>query len=105
MKKGFLSSQGTRKRNENANGLKQIANSLFHARDKEPYVFNGKPLKNFQELKDYIVAFTEKEALWVASWIGYLGDAETAKKIREDPLNFKRLIYSRYEELLPFIKG
>ncbi|MCD1294667.1 hypothetical protein CUJ83_06595 [Methanocella sp. CWC-04] len=76
---------------------------LFKPEDKNPYIFNGKPLKDFQDLKDYLVAFTEREAIWVASWIEYLGDEETASRIRRKPKNFKNIIYDRYNELSPHI--
>jgi len=79
-----------------------MARRLFEPTDKNPYVFNGKPLKNLKELKDYLVAFTGKEALWVASWLEYLGDKELAASIRKDPRDFKRIIFKRYVELKPY---
>jgi hypothetical protein len=82
--------------------LKRLARMLFMPRDKNPYVFNGKPLKNLQDLKDYLVAFTGREALWVASWLEYLGDGETAEHIRKKPEKFKKLILKRYKELRPY---
>ncbi len=56
-------------------------------------------LKNLKELKDYLVAFTGKEALWVASWLEYLGDKELAVGIRKKPGDFKSIILRRYNEL------
>ena len=46
--------------------------------------------------------FMETEAEWVASWIEYLGDTETADKIRATPNEFKGIISARYEELSEF---
>jgi hypothetical protein len=82
--------------------LKRLARMMFKPRDKNPYVFNGKPLKDLQDLKDYLVAFTGREALWVASWLEYLGDSETAERIRKKPEKFKSAILKRYEELKPY---
>lgn len=82
--------------------LRETAKRMFNPEDKNPYVFNGKPLKNLQDLKDYLVAFTEREALWVASWIDYLGDHEMAKRIKKHPKKFKSIISDRYKELKRF---
>ncbi len=81
---------------------KAIARRLFAPRDKKPYVFNGKPLKNMNDLKDYLVAFTGEEAPWVASWLEYLGDKDLARRIRRKPGDFKDLIRKRYRELRPY---
>lgn len=83
-------------------GKRTIARRLFRPEDKNPYVFNGKPLKNLGDLKDYLVAFTGREALWVASWLEYLGDTETAKRIRRKPRDFKDIVLKRYRELKPY---
>jgi hypothetical protein len=83
--------------------LKRLARMMFKPRDKNPYIFNGKPLKNLKDLKDYLVAFTGKEALWVASWLEYLGDGETAEHIRKDPAKFKNVVLKRYNELKSYI--
>ena len=83
--------------------LKRLARLMFKPRDKKPYMFNGKPLKNLQDLKDYLVAFTGKEALWVASWLEYLGDGETAEHIRKKPEKFKNAVMRRYKELKPYL--
>lgn len=79
-----------------------IARRLFRPEGKRPYIFNGKPLKNFKDLKDYLVAFTGREALWVASWLEYLGDEETADSIRRRPGDFKDIVLKRYRELKPY---
>ena len=85
-----------------ADDRRAIALRLFDPKDKNPYVFNGKPLKNLTDLKDYLVAFTGREALWVAAWLEYLGDAELAGRIRRRPSDFKGLILKRYKELKPY---
>lgn len=84
-------------------GLKKLARLMFLPKEKKPYMFNGKPLKNLQDLKDYLVAFTGREALWVASWLEYLGDSETASRIREKPEKFKNTVTRRYKELKNYI--
>jgi hypothetical protein len=78
---------------------------LFSPRDKNPYIFNGKPLKDLNDLKDYLVAFTGKEALWVASWLEYLGDKELANHIRKKPRDFKDIIIKRYKELRQYAES
>ena len=84
----------------------EIARCLFRPAGKNPYyLFRGTEsiaLTNLAELKDQIDTFTENEAEWVASWIEYLGDKETADKIRASPSNFKGIIIARYEELSAF---
>ncbi|HTY91717.1 MAG TPA: hypothetical protein VMC84_11125 [Methanocella sp.] len=80
-----------------------VARRLFRPEDKRPYVFNGKPLKDLKDLKDYLVAFTGREALWVASWLEYLGDTESAKRIRRKPREFKEIVLKRYKELKPYL--
>ena len=79
-----------------------IARRLFSPENKKPYIFNGKPLKNLSDLKDYLVAFTGNEAPWVASWLEYLGDKELARSIRSKPNEFKQIILRRYRELKPY---
>jgi hypothetical protein len=81
---------------------RDLAKRLFSPEDKKPYVFNGKPLRDIKDLKDYLVAFTGTEALWVASWIEYLGDRETAERIRKKPRDFKHIVFKRYAELKPY---
>ncbi len=82
----------------------QTAEALFSPKGKNPYYFNGKPLANLQELVDYLVAFTGEEGLWVASWIEYLGDNETAEHIRNNPGDFKRIVTERYTELKKYLE-
>jgi hypothetical protein len=87
---------------ESGEKKRALARRLFSPAGKNPYVFNGKPLKNLKDLKDYLVAFTGREALWVASWVEYLGDEELARRIRDRPGSFKELILKRYNELKPY---
>lgn len=81
--------------------LGEIAKNLFEATGKNPYYRGNKIISNFEELKGNLTEFTESEAPWVASWIEYLGDAETAQKIRTEPSKFKEIIANRYYELRP----
>jgi hypothetical protein len=87
-------------------GTAEIARCLFRPAGKNPYyLFRGTEcitITNLAELKDRIDTFMENEAEWVASWIEYLGDKETADKIRASPSNFKGIIIERYEELSAF---
>ena len=82
--------------------LRAVAKKLFDPKGKKPYIFNGKPLKNLKDLKDYLVAFTGRDAGWVASWLEYLGDKELARRIRKSPGDFKETIKKRYRELEPY---
>ena len=83
--------------------MKRIARALFRPREKNPYIFNGKPLADLQELTDYLVAFTGKECLWVASWLEYLGDQEIADRIRRQPGDFKKIVAKRCHELKKYL--
>jgi len=84
----------------------EIAISLLTPAGKNPYyLIRGTDciaINSISELKDRIDMLMENEADWVASWIEYLGDKETADKIRETPIEFKRIISARYEELSGF---
>jgi hypothetical protein len=82
-----------------------IARRLFNPINKNPYIFNGKPLKNLRDLKDYLVAFTGNDAPWVAAWLEYLGDGELAGRIRKKPRDFKDTILKRYRELKPYAEA
>ncbi len=99
--------QGTRVRKvggkERERQLKKTARAVFRPREKNPYVFNGKPLADLQELTDYLVAFTGKEGLWVASWLEYLGDDEVAERIRRHPGDFKKIVADRCHELKKYM--
>jgi len=81
----------------------EIASCLLRPAGKNPYyLLRGTDciaINNLAELKDRIDLFMENEAEWVAAWIEYLGDKDTADKIRASPSNFKSIIIERYEEL------
>ena len=83
--------------------LVKTAKDLFEATGKNPYYRGEKIIRNFKELKENLAEFTEDEAQWVASWIEYLGDAETAARIRERPSRFKEFISERYDELRRYV--
>jgi hypothetical protein len=55
-----------------------------------------------RELRDRIDEFTEKDALSIASWIEYLGDEDTARRIRVSPAEFKRILRDRFSQLKRF---
>lgn len=79
--------------------LSPLAEHMFLADGKEPYLKDGRALRNLEELTQNIASFEHHEALWVADWIQYLGDKETAGRIREAPAHFKRIITERHAEL------
>jgi len=84
----------------------EIAACVFKPVEKNPYyLFRGAEcvtIGNFVDLKDKIDLFGEAEAGWLASWIEYLGDKETANKIREMPRELGRIVIERYKELCNF---
>lgn len=82
--------------------LGELSKKLFGAAGKNPYYRGSKMIKNFGELRGCVTEFTDKEALWIASWVEYLGDAETALRIRQTPSRFKEIIINRYNELKPY---
>jgi len=84
----------------------EIARCLLRPVGKNPYyLFRGTDciaINNLSELKERIDMLLEEESGWVASWIEYLGDKDTADKIRASPSEFKRIINERYKELNAF---
>ncbi len=93
--------------------LSKLAASLFDPVGKNPYYLNRSSssggdmtiaIKNLSALRDNLDLFTEDEAHWLAMWIEYLGDKETAARIRETPGEFKEIILNRYEELREWIR-
>jgi len=93
--------------NKKKKELSRLANSLFNPVGKNPYYLNrgssSIAIKNMAELRDNLEMFTKDEALWLASWIEYLGDEETAARIRERPDKFAEIITGRHEELQEFL--
>jgi len=98
-----------RKLRENKAELSKLAANLFNPVGKNPYYLNrgngSIAIKNFADLRDNLDAFTEEEAPWLASWTEYLGDKETAARIRETPGEFKEIIIERYGEVQEFFSG
>ncbi len=88
--------------------LSELADCLFEPAGKNPYYLRGSgreapiPIKDLDELKDMLDLFGVEHALWLASWIEYLGDKEIADKIRETPEKFKEIISARYDKLKGF---
>lgn len=79
--------------------LDNLAEKMLLADGKNPYVKGELTIHNLAELSQHIESFEHHEVPWVADWIEYLGDGETAKRIREDPARFKRVVSERYTEL------
>jgi len=89
----------------------QIEDRMFHlatrmltAEGKNPYHKGDLTIRNIDELDQNIASFEHHEAPWVADWLEYLGDAETAGRIRGEPVHFKRLIHERVSELRKIYK-
>ncbi len=86
--------------------LSRLATSLFAPAGQNPYYLNrgsrAIAIKNMAELRDNRDAFTREEVPWLASWIEYLGDKETADRLRETPEKFKEIIEERCDELREF---
>ena len=79
--------------------LMDLAKKMFDPVKKNPYYLGERAIRNFRELRQNLGLFTEKEAIWVADWLEYLGDPKTARKIRENSQDFKAIIMNRYAEL------
>lgn len=82
--------------------LERMAKALLAPQGKNPYYLGDRCICNLRELRQNLGAFSEGEAEWVASWIEYLGDGETAQKIRGEPSNLKSIVMNRYAELKPY---
>jgi hypothetical protein len=81
-----------------------IAKAVLTGEGKNPYYYRDVSIQNFHELLDYLQQFSEHEAGWLADWIDYLGDNQTAVRIRDTPSEFKTIIDNRYQELKRTIK-
>ena len=79
--------------------LDALASRLFIADGKAPYYKGDIAIHNLDELDRNIAHLEHHEAKWVADWLEYLGDAETAKRIRDEPSHFKKIVHERREEL------
>jgi len=98
----------TRKKTE----LSRLATSLFDPVGKNPYYLTSSgssdiiiEIINLSALRKNLDVFSEEEAPWLAMWIEYLGDKETAARIRETPGEFKEILIERHEELQEFFSG
>lgn len=83
--------------------LEHLAKTLLTPRDKNPYCLGDKRICNLKELRQNIGEFTEEMAPWVAAWIEYLGDRETAQEIKSKPSEFKAIVAKRYAEVRPYL--
>jgi hypothetical protein len=79
--------------------LDNLAERMLLADGKNPYFKGDLVIHNLAELSQHIESFEHHEVPWVADWIEYLGDAETADKIRGDPSRFKKIVCERHAEL------
>ena len=83
-----------------------IAACVFSPVEKNPYYLRRGAqcvtIVDFSDLKENIDLFFEAEAGWLASWIEYLGDKDTATKIREMPVELRKIVIERYNELCDF---
>ena len=73
--------------------------------EKNPYYHKNKEIKDMNDLIRNLDSFSEGEALWLASWIEYLGDKTLADRIRKTPSQFKSLIRERYNRLKKKLGG
>ncbi|MEM3087412.1 MAG: hypothetical protein QXO51_00605 [Halobacteria archaeon] len=82
-----------------------VARKLFHPTGREPYYLRDLAIRNFDELHAHLEKFTEEQAGWVADWVDYLGDRETARRIRKETKAFKKIIAERHKELKAALEG
>jgi hypothetical protein len=79
--------------------LGPLAAKLFIADGKNPYYKGNLAIRNLEELNQNLATLEHHEAPWVADWLEYLGDAESAKRIREEPAHFRKVVHERWSEL------
>jgi len=89
-----------RKREE----LRRIAELLLKPESKNPYYLGDLAIRNLRELVENLDKFGEREREWIANWIEYLGDGETAEKIRQFPEEFKDILNARYNEVRRYVR-
>ena len=86
--------------------LYRLATALFTPREKRPFLFNNGSrtvrITNLEELCENLDRCPVEDSLRLASWIEYLGDEQTAQRLRETPAGFRKIITGRYEELREF---
>lgn len=83
--------------------LERLAKALLAPRGKNPYYLGERAIRNLKELRQSMDLFTEREAAWVADWLEYLGDRDTAQEIRGAPSDFKEIVAKRYAEIKPYL--
>ena len=96
-------SRKNRTRSEKKSNTK-IAQEILSGDGKNPYYYGGITIQNLDELQEHLHNFSEHEANWLADWIDYLGDNQTAKTIRTKPAEFRSIINNRYLELKNIIE-
>lgn len=83
--------------------LAEEARKLLRPSDRQPYWLGSQPIWNLEDLVNNLEKFGDEHAYWVADWIEYLGDAQTAERIRQQREKFKEIVRQRYQELKEFL--
>lgn len=86
-----------------ARNLAEEARKLLRPSDRQPYWLGSQPIGNLEELVANLEKFSDEHAFWVADWIEYLGDRNTAERIRAEQQRFKEIVKQRYSELKEFL--
>lgn len=86
-----------------ARNFAEEARKLLRPSDRQPYWLGSQPIGNLEELVNNLERFTDDHAFWVADWIEYLGDRQTADRIRQERERFKEILRQRYQELKEFL--
>lgn len=84
-------------------GLAEEARKLLRPSDRQPYWLGSQPIGNLEEMVGNLEKFGDEHAYWVADWIEYLGDKQTADRIRAEQQRFKEIVKQRYQELKQFL--
>jgi len=79
--------------------MSALASKLYIADGKNPYYRGDMAIRNVDELDRNLELFEHHEAPWVADWLEYLGDADTARQIRQEPARFKHIVHERWAQL------
>ncbi len=82
-----------------ARPLADLARSMFHPTDRQPYWLGDRAIGNLEELAANVEKFGEEQAAWVADWLDYLGDAEVARRIRVQAARLRPIVTERYRQL------
>lgn len=86
-----------------ARNLAETAGKLLRPSDRQPYWLGSQPIGNLEDLTNNLEKFSDEHAFWVADWIEYLGDRDTAERIRAEQQKFKEIVKHRYQELKQFL--